>query len=59
MLRYRHAHWLLELEIHDKAEDLFAVYAEDRSPGFVYAKALAAFRCWGDDAGARSLRAES
>jgi tetratricopeptide (TPR) repeat protein len=59
MLRYRHAHWLLELEVYDELEDLFVVYAEDRLPGFVYAQALAAFRCRGDDAGARRLRAEA
>src|SRR5450755_625301 len=60
MLRYRHAHWLLELEVYNELEALFAVYAEDRVPGFVYAKALAAFRCrGGDDAGARRLRAEA
>ena len=60
MLRYRHAHWLLELEVYNELEDLFAVYAEDRVPGFVYTQALAAFRCRGrDDAGARCLRAEA
>jgi tetratricopeptide (TPR) repeat protein len=60
MLRYRHAHWLLELEVYNELEALFAVYAEDRVPGFVYAKGLAAFRCrGGDDAGARRLRAEA
>jgi tetratricopeptide (TPR) repeat protein len=37
MLRYRQAHWLLQLESYDELEELFAAYAEDRVPGFIYA----------------------
>jgi tetratricopeptide (TPR) repeat protein len=59
MLRYRHAHWLLELEVYDELEDLFVVYAKDRMPGFVYAKALAAFAHRGDDACSRGLLDEA
>ena len=59
MLRYPHAHWLLELGVYDELEDLFVVYAEDRMPGFAYAKALAAFAHRGDDACSRGLLAEA
>ncbi len=58
-LRYRQAHWLLALESYDELEALFAAYAEDRVPGFAYAKALAAFRRRGDDASSRGLLAEA
>ena len=40
-------------------EQLFAAYAEDRVPGFVDAKALAAFARRGDDAWSRGLLGEA
>jgi tetratricopeptide (TPR) repeat protein len=58
-LRYRQVHWLLELESYDELDALFAAYAEDRVPGFVYAQALAAFARRGDDACSRGLLAEA
>ena len=58
-LRYRQAHWLLELESFDELDALFAAYAEDRIPGFIYAQALAAFARRGDDATSRALRVEA
>jgi tetratricopeptide (TPR) repeat protein len=58
-LRYRQGHWLLELEAYDELEELFAGYADDRVPGFIYASALAAFRRHGDDASSRGLLAEA
>ena len=59
MLRYRQAHWLLQLESYDELEELFTAYAEDRSPGFIYARALAAFARRGDDRTSRALRVEA
>ena len=59
MLRYRQAHWLLALESYDELDGLFAVYAEDRTPGFIYTQALAAFACRGDHATSRALRVEA
>jgi len=59
MLRYRQAHWLLELESDDELEGLFAAYAEDRVPGFIYTQALAAFARRGDDATSRGLRVKA
>jgi hypothetical protein len=58
-LRYRQAHWLLELEAYDELEELFAVYADDRVPGFICARVLAAVRRHGDDASSRGLLAEA
>ncbi|MGB0092191.1 MAG: tetratricopeptide repeat protein, partial [Solirubrobacteraceae bacterium] len=58
-LRYRQAHWLLELASYDELEELFAAYAEDRTPGFAYARALAAFARRGDDRTSRALRVEA
>jgi tetratricopeptide (TPR) repeat protein len=58
-LRYRQAHWLLELESYDELEELFAAYTEDRIPGFIYAQTLAAFARRGDDATSRALRVEA
>ncbi|MQA74753.1 MAG: hypothetical protein GEU88_10515 [Solirubrobacterales bacterium] len=59
MLRYRQAHWLLELKSYDELEALFATYAEGRVPGFIYTQALAAFARRGDDATSRALRAKA
>jgi tetratricopeptide (TPR) repeat protein len=59
MLRYRQAHRLLELEAYDELEGLFAAYAEDRIPGFIYTQALAAFARRGDDATSRAMRVEA
>jgi hypothetical protein len=47
------------LESYDELEQLFAAYAEDRVPGFVYAQALAAFARRGDDACSRGLLGEA
>jgi tetratricopeptide (TPR) repeat protein len=54
-LRYRQAHWLLALEGYDELDALFAAYAGDNVPGFLYAQALAAFARRGDDARSRGL----
>jgi hypothetical protein len=59
MLRYRQANWLLELGSCDELEGLIAAYAEDRTPGFIYTQALAAFARRGDDATSRALRVEA
>jgi hypothetical protein len=59
MPRYRQAHWLLQLESYDELEGLFAAYAADRIPGFIYTQALAAFARRGDDASSRALRVEA
>jgi tetratricopeptide (TPR) repeat protein len=58
-LRYRQAHWLLALASYAELEQLFAAYAEDRVPSFVYAQALAAFARGGDNACARGLLTEA
>jgi tetratricopeptide (TPR) repeat protein len=58
-LRYRQAHWLLALGGYDELDALFAAYAEDHVPGFVYAQALAAFARRGDDACSRGLLGEA
>jgi tetratricopeptide (TPR) repeat protein len=58
-LRYRQANWLLELEAYTGLDELFCVYPDDPAGGFVYTRALAAFRRRGESPEARALLARA
>src|SRR6266498_57074 len=58
-LRYRHAEWLLWLDLYEELDGLFAAYEDDAAAAFVYTKALAAFRRQGESAATRRLLEEA